>query len=70
MGMEWINLVLGAVLLQAFVDIRASQSVGQSTSPSVRPSVKKFATYCRLLQTKAQTKNISKQNLKSLCLEG
>jgi hypothetical protein len=62
MGMEWINLVQGAVLPQAFVDMDHSQSV--------RPSVKKFATSCKLLQIKVQTKRISKQNLNRLCLEG
>ena len=61
-GMECINLVQCAVLSQAFVDMDHSQSVG--------PSVKKFATCCKLLQIKVQTKKISKQNFNRLCLEG
>jgi hypothetical protein len=69
MGMEWINLVQGAGLSQAFVDMGDSQSVSQVVSPSVSQSVKKFATYCRLLYTKIQTKKISKQNLNRLSLE-
>jgi hypothetical protein len=48
MEMEWIILVQGAVLSQAFVDTGHSQSVCQS--------VKIFATCCKLLEIKVQTK--------------
>lgn len=55
MDMEWIYPVQCAALSPAFVDMGHSQSV--------RQSVKTFATYCKLLQIKSQTKKISKHNL-------